>query len=142
MAPLEPPYDKYTESAWVERILVNPTEPSFMTEGFDEFSDDEGCYILIIDRFFDVYREPYNFDWPPPKIGNLKADGLPVILDRLEAHQTPQLPDLAPLAEKYGDRDSTLLHRYAFSVRSKWLDMICIGKIRKTLKLSERRSGD
>jgi RNA polymerase sigma factor (sigma-70 family) len=123
MAPVEPPYDRYAESAWVERILANPTEQSFMTEGFDNVSDDEGCYILIIDELLDVYREPYNFDWPPAKIGNLKTDGLPVILDRLEAHQTPQLPDLVTLAEKYGNRDSMLIHRNAFSVRSKWLDM-------------------
>ena len=123
MAPVEPPYDKYTESSWVEGILANPTEPSFMKEEFDDISDDEGCYILIIDRLFDVYREPYNFDWPPAKIGNLKTDSLPVILDRLEAHQTPQIPDLVTLAGKFGDRDSTLIHRSAFSVRSKWLDM-------------------
>ena len=123
MAPLEPPYDKYTESAWVERILANPTEPSFMTEEFDDISNDEGCYILIIDRLFDVYREPYNFDWPPAKLGNLKADGLSVILDRLEAHQIPEIPGLVTLVKKYGDRDSTLIHRSAFSVRNKWLDM-------------------
>lgn len=123
LAPIKPPYDKYTESAWVERILASPTDPSFMTDGFDEVSDDEACYILIVDRLFDVYREPYNFQWPPAKIGNLKTDGLPAILDKLEAHQMPQLPDLVTLAGKYGDRDSTLIHRYAFSVRSKWLDM-------------------
>jgi len=123
MAPVEPPYDKYTESAWVERILANPTEPSFMKDGFDDVSDDEGCYILIIDRLFDVYREPYNFEWPPVKLGNLQTDGLPAILDRLEASQVPRIPDLATLAEKYGDRGSTLIHRHAFSVRSKWLDM-------------------
>lgn len=120
---LKPPYDKYTESSWIEKILAQPDEPSLMTTGFDEVSDDEGCYILIIDRLFDVYWEPYNLDWPPVKVGNLKTDGLSAILDRMEAHQTPQLPDLVTLAEKYGDRDSTLIHRYAFSVRNKWLDI-------------------
>ncbi len=115
--------EKYTESSWIEKILAEPDDLSLMTQGFDDVSDDEGCYILIIDERFDVYREPYNFEWPPVKLGNLKADGLPVILDRLEAHQTPQLPELVTLAEKYGDRDSTLIHRYAFSVRNKWLDM-------------------
>ncbi len=123
MAPLEPPYDKYTESAWVEKIFSNPTEPSFLKDGFDDISDDEGCYILIIDRLFDVYREPYNFDWPPAKIGNLKTDSLQAILDRLEASQVPQIPDLVTLAERYRDRDSTLIHSSASSVRSKWLDM-------------------
>ncbi|MBM3237802.1 sigma-70 family RNA polymerase sigma factor [Candidatus Poribacteria bacterium] len=123
LAPVEPPYDKYTESAWVERILANPAEPSFLKDGFDDVSDDEGCYILIIDQLFDVYREPYNFEWPPVKLGNLKTDGLPAILDRLEASQVPRIPNLATLAEKYGDSGSTLIHRYASSVRSKWLDM-------------------
>ena len=80
-------------------------------------------YILIVDETFDVYREPYNFDWPPLKLGNLKADGLPAILDRLETSQAPELPDLVTLAQKYGDRDSMVIHRYAFSVRNKWLDM-------------------
>lgn len=123
IAPVEPPYDKYTEKSWIERIFADPTDPSLMTEGFDDVSDDSGCYILIIDRSLDIYREPYNFDWPPLRIGNLRTDGLSVILDKLEASQLPPVPDLVALAEKYGDRDSMLIHGRAFSVRSKWLDM-------------------
>ena len=123
MGSLKPPYSKYTENSWVEKILTQPDAPSLMTEGFDDVSDDEGCYILIVDETFDVYREPYNFDWPPLKLGNLKADGLSAILDRLEASHAPELPDLVTLAKKHGDRDSMLIHRYAFSVRNKWLDI-------------------
>jgi hypothetical protein len=119
---LELSYDRYTEGSWVEKILNDPTDPS-LKEGFSDVSDGEGCFILAIDRFFDVYQRPYNFDWPPVKHGNLKTDGLSVILDRMEAWRPPKLPDLTTLAERYGDINSTLIHRNAFSVRNKWLDI-------------------
>jgi RNA polymerase sigma-70 factor (ECF subfamily) len=118
---LELSYDRYTEGSWVKKILNDPTDPS-LKEGFSDISDGEGCFILAIDRFFDVYQRPYNFDWPPVKHGNLKTDGLAAILDRMEAWRPPKLPDLATLAERYGDINSTLIHRNAFSVRNKWLD--------------------
>ena len=119
----EPPYDRYTESSWIERILTQPTDPS-LESGFDpEVSDGEGSFILAVDRFFDVHQRPYNFNWPAVKHGNLRTDDLPAILDSMEAWRPPQLPDLTTLAERYGDRNSTLIHKNAFSIRNKWLDI-------------------
>jgi len=118
----EPPYDKYTERFWTEKILSQPIDPS-LKQGFSDVSDGVGAFILAVGRFFDVYQRPYNFDLPPVKHGNLKTDGLAAILDRMEAWRPPQLLDLTTLAEKYGDKNSTLIHPNAFSVRNKWIDI-------------------
>jgi len=113
-------HDRYTEGSWVEKILSDPTNPS-LKEGFSDVSDRD--FILAIDRFFDVYQHSYNFDWPPVKHGNLKTDGLSVILDRMEAWRPLHLPNLTTLAERYGDINSTLIHSKALSMRNKWLDI-------------------
>jgi len=117
-----PPYDRYTESHWTEKILNQPTDPSLKQDSDPECSDGEGAFILAVDRFCDVYQLPYNFDWAPVKHGNLKTDGLAAILDSMEAWRPPQYPDIITLTEKYGDRKSTLIHRYPLSVQLKWID--------------------
>jgi MoaA/NifB/PqqE/SkfB family radical SAM enzyme len=119
--------DRYTEGSWKEKILNEPRDPS-LKEGFSDVSDGEGSFILAVDRFFDVYQQPWNLDWPPVKHGNLKTDGLSVILDRMEAWRPPHLPNLTTLAKRYGDSNSTLIHRYVSSVRNKWLDIYFRGQ--------------
>ncbi|MFQ6043532.1 MAG: hypothetical protein ACE5PV_21985, partial [Candidatus Poribacteria bacterium] len=115
---LEPPYDRYTEGFWTEKILSQLADTSL--ELLSGEVSGEKSPILAVDRFFDVYERPDC--WPAVKHGNLKTDGLAAILDRIEVWQQPQLPDIITLAERYGDRKSTFIHRYPFSVHLKWID--------------------
>lgn len=124
---IEPPYDRYTESSWMQKVLNQPSDVS-MKQIVDEAAGDsdiefyEGNAVLAVDRFFDVYERSFYYDWQPVKQGNLKTDGALAILERVRAYQPREYPDIGPLAQGYGDRDSTLIHIQLHSLRNKWID--------------------
>jgi MoaA/NifB/PqqE/SkfB family radical SAM enzyme len=109
--------EQYTEAFLTARMLdscdtSHPTEKS---------SPGREVARLVVDGAFDVYEKPWLFEHGLVKLGNLKTDGLSAVLDRYAARKPPSYPDVADLARRYGDPESTLVHRRAASLHTKWI---------------------
>ena len=124
---MKPPYDKYTEGYWTEKVLNQPLNVSIkqiMDEAAGESDTEfyERNAILAVDRSFDVYERSFYYDWSPVKQGNLKTDGVMAILERVREFQPREYPDIPMLAQGFGDKNSKLIHTKLSSLRNKWID--------------------
>jgi len=124
---IKPPYDRYTEGYWAEKVQNQPqsvSEKQLLDEvgGESDAKFYERNAILVVDRFFDVYERSYHYDWQPVKQGNLKTDGALAILEKVRAWQPREYPDIPMLAQGFGDRNSMLIHTKLSSLQGKWLD--------------------
>ncbi len=116
------PLDQYTEAAWTKKILADPLDPALNL--IPPLDTSRQTLSLIVDANFDLYeRGEFTFEWPPIKHGNLKAEPLETLLDRIRQWQPPKIPDTSTLAKTYGNPDSQLIHKYATSVHLKWIDL-------------------
>ena len=66
-------------------------------------------------------RHCFDFDPGDAKQGNLKEDGLAAILAKAASWEPPSYPRATVLAERYGDANSTLVHRRGASVQLQWI---------------------
>lgn len=109
--------EEYTEGNWVRRLL-DPADPLPRPRRSVRHADSVG---LQIDRAFDVWEEPPLREHAAVRHGNLRTDGLGVIIDRFRAWELPDYPDVTELAAVYGNRESGLLHRNPMSLYVKWI---------------------
>jgi hypothetical protein len=114
------PLERYTEGDLTKRTLENPEDSSLRF--LERYGSDSRAPSLWIDGSFDVWERAWNFDWEPVRHGNLKADGLDEVLDRVRAWKPPEFPSVKELAERYGNTESELLHPSAISLEKKWRD--------------------
>lgn len=114
------PLTEYTEKSVTERIMQDPTQPELRLLFDREF--DRRSVGLYIDKHLNVFQGACQGEWPDKLHGSLKTDTLANIVARMAAWHPPRLPDIAVLAERYGDLQSELVHPYGLSVQMKWID--------------------
>ncbi len=115
--------EDYTEGSWVSRLL-DPADSLALPE---QPRDQAKGAAFIVDAAFDIYEMPWPYAWSMMRHGrvrhgNLRADGLDAIIERHLAWERPHYPTATELAQRYGDRNSDLMHRNPMSLRAKWID--------------------